>query len=90
MAETVSIHHDLARRLREVRDELYGDGDTGLTAVSSALGLPAWTWSNFEAGVVIPGGLLLRFMAATGAHPHWLLTGRGDRYQEGGPRGPRP
>ena len=49
-------------------------------ALAEELGLPDDTWRNYEAGVVIPAPVLLMFIEATGAHPHWLLTGQGDRY----------
>jgi hypothetical protein len=88
MDHAESIHRDLARRLREVREEFYGDGEDGLGAISGALGVPAWTWANFESGVVVPGVFLLRFIEATGAHPIWLLSGMGERYLEGGPNAP--
>jgi hypothetical protein len=44
------------------------------------LELPSRTWLNYESGVVIPATVILRFIDLTGANPHWLLTGEGDRY----------
>jgi hypothetical protein len=73
-----NAHAELAGRLREIREEIYGLDS--IPVLSEALGIPAWTWSNFESGVVIPGLLLLRFMALTGAHPRWLLTGEGPKF----------
>jgi len=67
----------LARRLREVRLAKYGEDGGPLLAED--LGLPARTWAHFEAGVTIPGLVLLGFIEATGVAPHWLLTGEGPR-----------
>jgi hypothetical protein len=69
----------LAVRVREIRRERYGDG--GIPILARVLGLPVQTWVNFEAGVVIPAHVILRFIEVTGAEPHWLLTGQGDRYR---------
>jgi hypothetical protein len=67
----------LARRLREVRLEMYGENGGPLLA--EALGLPARTWAHYESGVTIPGLVLLRFIDATGVEPSWLLNGEGRR-----------
>jgi hypothetical protein len=64
-------------RLREIREGLYGAG--GTAALAAALGVPEATWLNYERGVTIPGELLLEFIDLTGADPHWLLTGDGER-----------
>jgi hypothetical protein len=72
----------LARRLRLVREELYGDG--GVPHLAGALGIPARTWENYEAAVKMPAGLLLAFIAVTGVRQGWLLTGKGSRYDRGG------
>ncbi len=69
---------DLADRLRVVRQELYGEHGGPLLA--EALRLPFRTWLNYERGVTMPADVLLRFLAVTGADPHWLLAGEGDRY----------
>jgi hypothetical protein len=69
----------LADRVREIRRERYGDG--GIPILARLLGLPAQTWVNFEAGVTMPAHVILRFIEETEADPHWLLTGKGDRYR---------
>jgi hypothetical protein len=74
-------HSTLARRVREVRQELYGD--RGVPLLAGELDLPARTWMNYESGVVIPASVILRFIEVTGANPSWLLTGQGDRYTPG-------
>ena len=76
-----STPDDLASRIRLIRLETYGED--GITDLAEALGLPARTWRNFEDGVRIPGEVLLRFLLLTGAEPHWLLTGEGDKYRSG-------
>jgi len=71
-----------ADRIAEARRELYGED--GIPDLVSALDLPPRTWINYEAGVVMPASVLLRFLILTSVEPHWLLTGEGPRY-----RGPR-
>jgi hypothetical protein len=68
----------LALRLQAVRQELYGD--RGIPELAEAVGVPARTWANYEAGVVVPGTTLVRFLAITRTRPEWLLTGKGTRY----------
>ena len=65
----------LARRIREIRVERFGEG--GGTLLAEILGLPERTWHNYESGVTIPALVILRFIEVTGADPRWLLTGRG-------------
>lgn len=82
MAETVSravTSPLLGRRVSAIRREAFGDA--GVPCLAERLGLPVRTWSNYEAGVVIPAPVLLKFIAVTGASPEWLLTGEGDRFQ---------
>jgi len=69
-------------RIAEVRRELFGD--EGIPAIADALHLPHRTWTNYEQGVVMPATVLLLFLDLTMVESHWLLTGRGPRYQ--GPR----
>jgi hypothetical protein len=68
----------LARRVREIREDLYGPD--GARSLAEVLGLPPGTWGNYERGVCIPAQVILGFIEVTGADPHWLLTGRGERY----------
>lgn len=70
--------HDLARRVREIREEVYG-GD-GVSSLAEVLNLPWRTWQNYEAGVTIPALVILAFIGVTKAEPHWLLTGHGSKY----------
>jgi hypothetical protein len=70
---------DLARRVRVIRVELYGDD--GVPELARVLGLPARTWFNYEQGITIPGETILAFMVATGADPGWLLHGEGPQFR---------
>ena len=71
----------LAGRIRDVWRESYGE--SGGPALAEELGLIADTWANYESGVVVPASVILRFIAATGANPHWLLTRQGQRPRAG-------
>jgi hypothetical protein len=64
-------------RLQEIRKDLYGEG--GVAVLAAALDLPEQTWLNYERGVTMPADTLLEFLDLTGADPHWLLTGDGER-----------
>ena len=68
----------LARRIRQVRRELYGAH--GGPRLAEALGLPPRTWANYEAGITVPATVILGFIERTGVSPRWLLTGRGERF----------
>jgi hypothetical protein len=82
MKPQLSMAQDvLARRVREIRRELYGED--GRPRLADVLQLPVRTWENYEAGVAIPAPVILRFIEATGASPHWLLTGQGPKYLVG-------
>lgn len=78
------IKTDLARRVRLVREELYGAH--GGPMLAAALELPFRTWHNYETGCTIPAPTILRFIEVTDADPHWLLTGEGERYRSRGQR----
>ena len=73
-----AIKFDLARRVREIRQELYGDHGGPLLA--KALQIPFRTWHHYEGGGTIPADSILRFIEVTDANPHWLLTGEGEKY----------
>jgi hypothetical protein len=81
-SEWLTIKSDLARRVREVREDLYGQH--GGPMLASELGLPFRTWHNYESGCTIPAPTILRFIELTDAHPHWLLTGAGEKYRSRG------
>jgi len=71
----------ISQRLREVRQELYGEH--GGPEMARRLGLPARTWYNYESGVTVPAEVLLSFIDQTGADPAWLFSGLGPRYSRG-------
>jgi hypothetical protein len=70
------IRKALAKRIREVREERFGED---IDALADQLEIPVGTWMNYEDGVVIPAEILLGFIEITRVHPHWLLTGKGDK-----------
>jgi hypothetical protein len=71
-------HFEVAKRVCEVRLDLYGQ--CGAPLLAEALGLPTASWLNFERGVNMPAHVLLAFLDLTGANPTWLLSGAGSRY----------
>jgi len=75
----VNVKASLSRRLREVRQELFGEH--GGPELARRLNLPARTWYNYETGVTVPAEVLLSFIDQTGANPVWLLSGEGSRYR---------
>jgi hypothetical protein len=81
-AHTERFKAAVGQRLREVRQEKYGP--IGAPLLAMTLGLPLRTWLNYEAGITIPGEVLLRFIEAARVDAHWLLTGEGPKYREDG------
>ncbi len=77
----VSVKASLSRRLRDIRQELFGDH--GGPELARRLNLPARTWYNYETGVTVPAEVLLAFIDHTGANPLWLLSGEGPKYRSG-------
>jgi len=77
-ADWSAVKNDLAWRIRKIREELFGEH--GGPIVAEALGIPFRTWLNYENGCTIPASSILRFIELTRANPHWLLTGRGEKY----------
>ncbi len=75
----INVKTLISSRLREVRQELFGDH--GGPELARRLGLPARTWYNYETGVTVPAEVLLSFIDQTGTNPVWLLSGDGPRYR---------
>jgi hypothetical protein len=71
------IRKALAGRLREVREERFGEH---IESLAERLEIPVGTWLNYEEGVTILAEILLAFIEITGARSQWLLTGEGDKY----------
>ncbi len=69
----------IAGRLRLIRSEIFGEH--GGPELADQLGLPFRTWFNYEAGVTMPGEVLLKFLVITGTEPLWLLRNEGPRYR---------
>lgn len=78
----VNVKASLSRRLKEIRQEQFGEH--GGPELARRLNLPARTWYNYETGVTVPAEILLAFIEQTGANPLWLLTGEGPRYRSAG------
>jgi len=76
----VNVKASLSRRLREIRQELFGDH--GGPELARRLNLPARTWYNYETGVTVPAEVLLSFIEQTGANPMYLISGEGSRYRQ--------
>lgn len=74
----VNVKASLSRRLRELRQELFGEH--GGPELARRLGLPARTWYNYETGVTVPAEIVLGFIQETGANPAWLFCGNGPKY----------
>ena len=74
----LDVKSKISARLREVRQELYGEH--GGPELARRLGLPARTWYNYETGVTVPAEVLLSFIDQTETNPLWLLTGEGHRF----------
>jgi len=66
---------ELGTRLRQVASELHGEQGTKI--VAGIMSIPVRTLENFERGIALPAEILLSFIAATGADPDWLRTGKG-------------
>ncbi|CAN5848629.1 hypothetical protein BH23PLA1_BH23PLA1_21810 [soil metagenome] len=77
----VNIKAELSTRLKEIRQELFGEH--GGPELARRLNLPARTWYNYETGVTVPAEVLLAFIDQTGTNPLWLLSGEGPKYRRG-------
>jgi hypothetical protein len=74
----VKVKASLSRRLREIREELFGEH--GGPELARRLNLSARVWYNYETGVTVPAEVLLSFIEQTGASPMYLLSGEGPRF----------
>jgi hypothetical protein len=72
-------------RLREVREDFYGEH--GAQFLADDLGLPLTKWSNYERGIAVPGLVVLKIIDLTGVNARWLLTGKGRKYRGRGTKG---
>ena len=62
--EVVSRKMELASKIKQLRIMKFGD--RGGPELARKLGVPVRTWYNYEAGVTIPGEILLSFLQITG------------------------
>ena len=77
----VDIKQMISNRLREIRQERFGEH--GGPELARRLGLPARTWYNYETGVTVPAEVLLNFIDQTGANALWLFSGTGPKFSRG-------
>ncbi|MFO0887881.1 MAG: S24 family peptidase [Isosphaeraceae bacterium] len=75
----INVKAALSRRLREIRQELFGDH--GGPELARRLGLTPRIWYNYETGVTVPAEILLAFIEQTGANPSYLISGEGPKYR---------
>lgn len=73
------VHTDMAERLREIREDLYGAH--GAQFMADRLNIPLKTWLHFESGVVVSGQTILKLIVETNVNPRWLLSGQGPKYK---------
>ena len=71
-------NQDLAARIREVREDMYGEH--GAQFMADALGITLRTWKNYESGVVMPAKTVLLLIDTMRINPSWLRTGKGEKY----------
>jgi hypothetical protein len=76
---TVTVREEISRRLREIREELFGEH--GGPELARRLNLPARTWYRYETGATVPAEVLLGFVEQTGSDPWWVLSGEGPKYR---------
>jgi hypothetical protein len=69
---------ELALRLRQIRNDLYGE--YGAQFLADALKIQLETWLNYESGVRMSAHVVLKLIDIARVNPHWLLTGQGDRH----------
>ena len=50
----------IARRVREIRQDLYGE--SGIETLAEALNVPTATWLNYEWGLTMPADIMLEFL----------------------------
>lgn len=75
----VNVKARISSRLRQIRQELFGEH--GGPELARRLHLPARTWYNYETGVTVPAEVLLCFIEQTQVNPLWLLSGRGAKFR---------
>lgn len=74
----LALKNELADRVREIRREIFGE--YGGPVLAEALRISFRSWRGYEQGTTIPAQVILQFIELTNAHPHWLLTGEGEKF----------
>jgi hypothetical protein len=69
---------DLVTRLRNIREDMYGND--GAQFLADALEIPLQTWLNYESGVAVPAETILELIVTAAVRPEWLVTGQGAKY----------
>jgi hypothetical protein len=70
----------LAARLRDIREDMYGDD--GAQFLADAMEIPLQTWLNYESGVAVPAETILELIVTAGVRSDWLVTGQGAKYAD--------
>src|SRR5690349_5332446 len=70
----------LSERIRSLRIDLFGL--RGGRELARRLGIPTRTWYNYEAGITVPGEILLRIIELTSVEPMWLLHGTEPKFAQ--------
>ena len=60
----------LGSRLREIREDLYGE--FGSLFLADALEIPVQSLLNYEAGVMAPAHIVLQLLVMARVNPEWL------------------
>jgi hypothetical protein len=77
----------LGRRLREIREELFGPD--GVDELAELLQVLPQSLRNYEEiGELAPATVMLRFIELTGVDPLWLLRGEGPKFRSERRQGP--
>ena len=79
MLESAGEHSNLAERIRSVRMDLFGEH--GGPVLARLLRVPSRRLARIESGGPIPARIILQLIEVTGANPHWLLSGEGEKYR---------
>ncbi len=77
---TIDHRWSLSQELREVRIHRFGEGDSGLVALTEALGMPPANWRNYENGVVMPANVLPNLVELTQINLPFAALGHGKRF----------
>lgn len=76
--ESVCEEREVGERLHSIRVELYGEH--GLLELTEHLGISPKTWRRYEAGKLMPVGVMLGFVERTGVRLDWLMNGEGPKF----------